>query len=439
MKILQIIQNNTSTLDTTIPLLWYLKKNDHKANITLLYCAGSKNQILRKARFLSEFTNENCISQIDLADLLFQSNIKKKLWRFVFGKSKDDSYSLKNIFQNPISFFLKFRFLYVGASLRKKAENYFVNKWIDTKKIKNYIEPDLIFFDLREKSRFPGRDSIFQYLYNLEKPTILLPHSPHDITPTSEITCFDELGEYFPSFAKYWIPFKYSEAYTRFPERKEDFIMLGYPAFDNQWIEFNKKLIENRVQKTCLVMIRNFYHEGVVPPDGEYFTVSYQTNITFLNSIQDALEKLDTTVNLIIKPHPKASAPRVIDLINKTKLKNWEVSYESFYETLNKIDFVISTFTTSLLIPQFYGIPTIVFEDYVQRYVNQWDVLSNIYKGLSLYCQSGENLYNLILEATEKYNPQKDISHLRTFFNDQQLLKNKQILELLLSKPYEIN
>jgi len=439
MKILQIIQNNTSTLDTTLPLLWYLKKNDPSASITILYCAGSKNQVLRKAKFLNEFTNENGMSQLDLADLLFQSNFIKKLWRFVFEKSKDDSYSFKNIIQNPVSFFLKFRFLYIGTSLRKKTENFLVNKLIDTKKIKKYIEPDLIFFDLREKSRFPGRDYIFQYLYDLETPTILLPHSPHDITPTSEITCFDESGDYFPFFAKYWIPFKHSKAYTRFPERKKDFLLFGYPAFDSEWIQFNKKSNRNKTRKTCLVMIRNFYDEGLLPPEGEYFTVSFQSNIKFLNDIQDALEKLNAKVNLIIKPHPKASLPRVIDLINKSKLKNWEVSYESFYETLNKTDFVISTFTTSLLIPQFYGIPTIVFEDYVQRYVNEWDILSKVYKGLSLYCQSGEYLHDFIQKAMENYNSEKDISHLRTFFADNQLLKNKQILELLISKPYEIH
>jgi hypothetical protein len=431
MNILQIIQTNTSTLDTTMPLLWYLKKNDPEMNITLLYCTGSKNQVLRNSKFLHEFTKINSISQIDLADLLFDSTACKKVWRFIFGKSKDDSYSIKNILLNPVSFFLKFKFIYVGTSLRKKVENYFVNRWINTKKINKYIEPDLIFFDLRQKSRFPGRDSIYEYLYRLKKPTILLPHSPHDITPTSEITCFDELGEYFPSFAKYWIPFKFSKAHTKFPERKKDFLMFGYPAFDNEWIEFNKKAIDNRVNKTCLVMIRNFYHEGVKPPKGEYFTVSYETNIKFLNDIQDAFEKLDNTFKIIIKPHPKASSPRVKDLINRTKIKNWEVSYESFYETLNKIDFVISTFTTSLLIPQFYGIPTIVFEDYVQRYVNKWEILSKIYKGLSLYCESSENLHDLILEATLKYNSEMDISHLRAYFSDQQLNKNRQTLQEL--------
>ena len=84
MKILQIVQTNSNTLDTTLPFLWYLKKTDPNFQITILYCVTNKKQILRKANFVNSFCLENGIQQIDLTDLINAPKWLKNSLRFFF-------------------------------------------------------------------------------------------------------------------------------------------------------------------------------------------------------------------------------------------------------------------------------------------------------------------------------------------------------------------
>ena len=240
MKILQIVQTNSNTLDTTLPFLWYLKKNDPNFQITILYCVTNKKQILRKANFVSSFCLENGIQQIDLTDLINAPIWLKNGLRFFFQINSNDSYSLKESLKNPLTFIFKKKYRFIGMSLRKRIENYIGNHFVEQNRIDDFIMPEVILFDLREKSRFVSRDKLFNYLYSKELPTLLLPHSPHNINPEAGIAAFDEKGEYFPEFTKYLQPFKFSKIHDIFPDREKDFIYFNYPAYDSNCIKFNK-------------------------------------------------------------------------------------------------------------------------------------------------------------------------------------------------------
>ena len=432
MKILQIVQTNSNTLDTTLPFLWYLKKTDPNFQITILYCVTNKKQILRKANFVNSFCLENGIQQIDLTDLINAPKWLKKSLRFFFQINNNDSYSLKESLKNPVNFILKKKYRFIGMSLRKRIENYIGNHFVDQNRIDYYIRPEVILFDLREKSRFVSRDKLFNYLYTKELPTLLLPHSPHNINPEAGIAAFDEKGEYFPKFTKYLQPFKYSKIHEIFPEREKDFIYFNYPAYDSNWIRFNKESKTSVVKKktTCLLMIRSFHAKGKTTPDGDFFRIDYETNFNLITRIRDSFNE---EVDFIIKPHPKASLPQVNELLADCELKNYKVTYDSFYELLPSVDLVIANFTTSLLLPIFYEIPTIIIEDYVLDHVAKWDVMQKMYSGLELYCKREHDLGELVNYALNKYVPQSDIDFLRLYFPDHYLEKNKEMIQGLVN------
>ena len=421
MRILKIVQSNTSTLDTVLPYLWYVKKNNPNYEVSILYCASNKDQVIRNSNYINEFCQKNKINQYDLSDFL-SYNFTKPIWKWMFKNSPNDSFSLKKIFSKN---FKITDFKYLGVSLRKKIEfflhsDFFLNK----NSLSNLINSNIVLFDVREKSRFVCRKIIFDSLYSFKPLTFLIPHAPHDITPYSELTTFDEKGEVFPEFCRYWISFKHSKSSDKYKNRTKDFFQFGYPAFDSLWMNSIKKVnSKNRKIERCLIMIRNFYEKNMPIPKGEFFTVSYKTNLELLNRIQLSAEKLDFDIEFIIKPHPKASKIRVDKLLLDSKLMNYEVSYEPFFKHSTNLDLVLSTFTTSLLITQFQGIPTIVVEDYVQEYVNKWKVLKELYEGLSLYVKPEDDLYKKIEQAVLNYNSKKDLAHLRTFFNDNSLNK----------------
>lgn len=422
MKILKIVQSNTSTLDTVLPFLWYVKKKNPTFDVSILYCASNKDQIIRDTNYINEFCIKNKINQYDLSDFLC-FNFIKPIWKRIFKNSPNDSYSIKKIFSKD---FKITDFKYIGVSLRKKIE-IFLHKdcFLNKKYLSNLINSDIVLFDVREKSRFVCREIIFDSLYKFKPLTFLIPHAPHDITPYSELTTFDEKGEVFPDFCRYWISFKYSKSLDKYKNRTKDFFQFGYPAFDSLWMNSIKKINSKKNnKKRCLILIRNFYEKNKPIPNGEFFTVSYNSNLELLNRVQRSVKNLDFEIEFIIKPHPKASIVRVKKLLLDSNLKNCKISYEPFFKQISNIDLVISSFTTSLLITQFQSIPTIIVEDYVQEYVNKWKILKDLYKGLSLYLKPEDDLEKKIKTGLLNYDFKNDLNHLRSYFSDGNLKKS---------------
>ena len=431
MNILQIVLTNTSTIDTSLPLLWHIRNNYPKAKIVILYCVSNKEQVLRESKYISRFCLDYDITQVDLSDFLTLPKSLKTVWRDLFKSSYNDSYSIKKVIKSPRKILKKKYRNFVGMAIKKKLEYLFCKKFVSFQNLDQFIKPDIIFFDLREKIRFGGRDKLFSYLYQKKITTLLLPHSPHDIREDIGLASFDEFGQYFPEFCKYWIPFKYSRIEQKKPERSGDFLTLGYPAFDSKWIDFQEKKLLNdnkSSKKIGLILIRNFYDVNAKVPEGEFFTVSYKVNMIFLNRLADSLKKLSHDVHLIIKPHPKASLPRTKELLENSNLENYTISYEPFFEQIKHIDFVVSTYTTSLLLTQICGVPTILVEDYVQKYVNEWKVLEDMYKGLSMYVEENDSLSDKIKIALETYDSRRDIYHLRSYFPDNNLDNAEKLL-----------
>lgn len=435
MNILQVVLTNTSTLDTSLPALWYLRKQHPDARISILYCVSNRAQVLRDATFFDEFCMANRIMQFDLADLLRAPKVVRALWRKIFSSSANDAFPLSGLLRDP-RLILSSAPAHVATGLRSKIEAALGERLIDSARLPALLDPDIVLFDLRAKTQFYGRRSVFGLLSERKPLTFLMPHAPHNITAHQDVTSFDEDGEYFPSFCRYWIPFKYSTAWELVPDRADDFIELGYPAFDSAWMAHLKTLSTPRTgNKRCLVMLRNFFEKGAPTPDGEWFTVPYEDAVRFVNRLADASRELGETVEFIVKPHPKAGQLRMEELLRGTRLDNWTISYEPFYKQLTEIDLVVSPYTTSLLITQMFGIPSVLVEDEVQAYVNRWEVLDDMYTKLSLYCRQGDSLARHMIHGLTDYDSGRDIAHLRQYFPD----GNLALIDSVLSESIEKN
>ena len=137
---------------------------------------------------------------------------------------------------------------------------------------------------------------------------------------------------------------------------------------------------------------------------------------------------------MIFKPHPKASHPRVKNLLKECDLNDYIITYEPFFYTLPKIDLVISNFSTSLLMPIFFNIPTVLIEDEVQFIINEWEVLKKMYQNLSFYCKENDQLSRLIKKALSSNFNSSDKIFLRKYYSDKQLERNLIILQNLISE-----
>lgn len=438
MQVLQIIHSNTSTLDTTLPQLWDIRRKFPESKIVILYCVTNKNQILRNNSFIIEFCDRYGIIQLDLSDLFKLNKLLKNIIKYIFSLSRKDNFPVSDFLRNPFNFIREKKYLYVAMSLRFRVETMIGEWFLNPYLLDKYITPDVIFFDLRFKSRFVGRDKILHYLYNLKTTTFLIPHSPHDVRPGIGIAPFDEKREYFPLFAKYWIPFKYSQISKSFPERKEDFVYMNYPAFDSDWINLCYEISNINIKKNkivVLIMLRDFYKKNYLKDENDdIFTVEYSDNYQTLKRIQNSFKRFDKEIEFIIKPHPKISKPRLKQLLDEVSFSNYIISYSLFYELLPKVDLVISNFTTSLLLPVFFKKPVIIIQDDVQNYINKWKILKDMYCSLSLYCTESENLEDYIKKGLSLKNIKHDVLELRKYFPDRSLHKNTKLIDDILKK-----
>ncbi len=83
-NLVHIVHENTSTIDTLLPLLLGLKQSNNSYNITILYLKINKKQITRDGEFINRFCKKENIIQKDLKDFInpFFFNYIKTLSRF---------------------------------------------------------------------------------------------------------------------------------------------------------------------------------------------------------------------------------------------------------------------------------------------------------------------------------------------------------------------
>ena len=106
-------------------------------------------------------------------------------------------------------------------------------------------------------------------------------------------------------------------------------------------------------------------------------------------------------------------------MIEAASFDNYKITHEPLLGQTDKVDIVVSSYSTSVLMTAIAGTPTVVFNSEVQKWVNSsWSRVTDLYIGLSYFIEPNDfqNTIKAILNSSEKKD--KDITHLREFFPD---------------------
>jgi len=414
--ILQIVIKNTSTLDFTIPLFWKMKQEYPNVQISILYLAFSKKEILREGGFYSNFFKSHNINEYDLSDF-----IKWPKNRTNLGKnSKADRLSLYEIKKNIKRFKISILKDIFIISLEKINE-YFLQNIVNYRAIIRKINPDIYFFDIRKNSKFIGKNKLYKIFYEQEKPLYLIPHAPHMRDPISEFVDFDKCNQ-LPNFCRFWIPFKYGTPWLALTEDKKDqFFISGYPGFDDDWLTYCRNLDNHKNEEiNILFIIRRFLSKGVERSDEvDSFIIDYNDFMRPLAMIKESISRIDRDINVIIKPHPGNNYSDLTKAMNESGLKKWEISHEPMYASLPKVDIAISLASTTLLTPAFSNIPTIILNTDLQRQIHEiWVDLKDMYTGMHFYLDDNSKFEQTLLTIINENNFHQKEEHLRNFYDN---------------------
>lgn len=426
-SILLVITKHISTVDYAAPLLWKIRQKYPDVNLTVLYCAVDRRRILRESRFYGElFCNSN-IQEYDFGDFLPRPfSHPLKLWRKVCSVPDFD--------------FLPFGWLgwlrlgqmtkRLAMALKRRLERYLMNQ-VDPGAVLARVDPDVIMLDHRTPgSRHSWPKQFGDYFTRAGKRVILLPHGPHHTSPTT-FTPFVESGDPLPHYCEYWMPFIYDRCWEAVPEKRSQFAYVGYPGLDTEWLsrctKSNDHLGPGAGRLKCLFIIRKFLGPGESRPKGhDPFIFDHAEFSYYLDLIARAFQQTPADVEVIIKPHPSNNHQIVRKTFSKWPVTHWRIGSDSIYGLLPECDFVISLYSTTLLMPAMIEVPVVLLGSRIQSEIHRWPDMRRLYDGLEYYLEDPEELASRLPEIVEKARqrrvgdaaPGRDIQHIRHFYPD---------------------
>jgi len=424
LKILQIVTKNTSTLDYTLPIFWGLKKHIVKSDVSVLYCVGDKKRILRESSFFSNSFRDYGVTQYDYIDILdFKNRYINRLVRRICQINFSDQANFEGLrgdwFKNPLAL-CHASALFLLRTMLRTLDDLLARK-LDFEGFFEQISPDLIILDNRENSLFPGAKNLFTVIFALAVPKIIVPHAPHFSESDYVFSPVNPVGKDFYPECEAWIPFRYSDTDRKHQGLEKHFQYIGYPGFDDEWLEScKKKLQSNNKNIVCLYIGRKFLDQHIKRPENlDYVTMDYDAVLSDLLLIKESFKKLDKKITFIFKPHPSSNFKLVQKVMRQASFDNSKITHEPLYDQIDELDIVISSYSTSVLIPAMAGIPTIIFNSEIQKKVNsQWSRVEDLYKGLSYYIEA-EELQTVLKSVLFDPNTSLiDKSHLRDFYPD---------------------
>ncbi len=415
MRIVLIVFKNTSTLDFIIPFLWFLKKNNNLKSLDVIYFTGNSRQILRNGKFFSEFITDLGGKEHSLMKL---SPILR-WFSFLFSHSASDTFNFEEVkFITNAKLLKKLGLMtkFVVLKLIKRFESILIKYLFPKTKLRELLQGSILLLDNRPNLEKFNEEKLYSILDEIRPRTILLPHAPHYIV--SDLTFFPLSKKYgdFPSYCKSWVPFKETE--IKEYENQVDYV--GYPGFDLDWK--NHFLVDRKTHHLrCLYVGRKFLDKDMVIPEGYNFvTLSFKEILKDLNEIARVFNSINIEIELVFKPHPSSNFNNVKAVLEESELDFWSITPEPFYSELKEIDFVITPYSTSALIPAIFGIPTIILSSKVQNIINDsWEQVEKIYRGLTYYIERDQLEITMLELKENNFSPiKKDEEHLRKLFPD---------------------
>jgi len=456
-RVLQIVIKNTSELDYSAPLLWKLRRESISSDVKVLYCAPSRRQYLRDSTFYPELFRSLGIRELDFSD--FPKRYLAPLAgpvEAMFAVSPSDRPSLKGsllALREGRDFGEATRkVLGAVAGVARLGAQELGMRALAIERILPELDPDIVLLGNRSETRFYKRDSFYEYYDSAAAPVVLLPHGTHEVHPTKEFIPFDERGEALPPYCDFWSSLRFETPEQNCPGKESQFAKIGYPGLDTEWMEFLGGADSPKAALSaatagrlrCLLILRKFLPEGYPRPQGfDPFTLDYADMLAHLNVVGDAITTMGSDVQVVIKPHPSNNFPMLSAILDRSRITNWVISSEPMYPLLPVIDFAISIFSTSMLLPAMYGRPVVVLNSGLQQYVhNRWDKLRELYTGLTYYLDDPHQLPSMLEDVSAEVrsvgrrpSPRetRDVEHLRRYFPDGALTTALARLDFLLA------
>lgn len=427
MKIIQLIIKNSSTLDFTLPIFWSLRSSKIEAEIVVLYWSLSKEEKIFASPYTLEFMKKYNVSEMTLADFSKKGcgiivKISSYFAKVILPPSTPIKEALVSRNLNAVLDNLCFRLFQPFKSLIE-------DKAIDYDELIRTLNYDLLFYDNRSKIDKINYSVIKKWMDEINKIVVLTPHAPHYIRETDGFSpLIPDLVE-LTSYSRVWYTHKLSRPWVNYESYRSAFCLTGYPGFDSTWLKHVKgEYAGKKTPGTINVLIpgRKFYAKKVKKINkDEFVTQTYEEALDFLNQAHDAINSSAigkaVKINLIYKPHPSSQLSLVEKLIKESKFQTAEIFTDLVYFALGKTDFVISPYTTMLLIPCFAEIPVILANSLLQERINSnWAVVDQMYRGLEFFSRNNEELKincEIVLNrlAKEMVN-EKDQKHLSKYF-----------------------
>jgi len=444
-SILLLVVKNTSALDYTLPLLWRIKREHPQATVSVVYCTLSRRKILRRAAFYSAVLKSQRVAEYDLLDFLRPPYGKQQhLWRRLCSKSRWDSawwqQALPQLAVGPLSSAAIFHLKQLLGYALLAPERFLADR-INAAGILPALAPDITLFDHRYligPTDFPGRDSFLDYWGRVKKKLVLLPHAPHH-TGTTAFTPFQQNDRTLPEYCEYWMPFSLDRTWEGVPDQKERFAYVGYPGLDSEWLAWlqsrrsHRRICGDGDMRShrplrCALIIRKFLRRGQARPPGHDAYVFDHTEFRYyLRLVREAIRRCQADIELVVKPHPSNDYRSLRQELEASGIGRWRISHESIYAEVPRCDFVISLYSTTLLIPAMAGIPVILLHSRIQDEIHQWEEMKQLYTGLGHYLDNPEDLADSVNEVVDSLRgrgsdrrtiAQTDVEHLRKFYPD---------------------
>lgn len=400
-----LVIGNSSTFDTTLNYIQKIRNNGDKVDI--LFCSGTKFQIIDRKSFIYNYLIKNKFNLFELSDFLKLSQLIifwKKIFinnKFDYIKTKKKNLLLKLL---PISIF-------------NQLEKIIGNLFLSNSKINNFFkDTDYLLIDFRHKYDSFGKQVLENSIKNINlKKIFLLPHACHYTRPYDEFRGLDSKTSFNLPTSKvlFWIPMRYDELNNY---KKYKYEVLGYPEISN----CIKNPSNYKDSNNVLILVRNFQSNKSKTKDNS-FVYEKQENLELFNLFLNLKVNYLQDKKFIFKLHPKISKELFIKFISDIwPDDNYIIVYDSIIAYLDDIFLSISSYTTLNILTISKKIPTLIYNCRFQRYVNKWSSIKDIYEKFSFFCEDDN-----ILKQKIKYILINNISH--HLEKDQNLVKEKWI------------
>ncbi len=446
-KILQVVIRNTSTLDVTLPLFAHNHTQGGDLDVSVLYMSLNKSQLVRSTSGYGQKLDAYNCKQYDYLNFLkYKIPFFQSLLRMLFACSLYDRVSLKQVF---MSLFKGGRLTCLFPGVRRRISIWVTKHLVDTHSIFETLKPDVVLLDYRDKVHDASIEVFAKYWKDNGVKVVFLPHAPHDIREASEYVPYQYDEDDLPSYCYYWEPFIHHKTWKMNEAKKDNFIYFGYPGLDSSWLDELRKEVGGNKGKAkaspikVMLVIRKFTPEAIALNPDELFLQSYQEVFKQIKLTVDALNDCDVDYELIVKPHPSASEFETREIMEKVGSENYSISYEPYFKVMQEVDFVVSSFSTTMVLPPLYGMPLVIYNDRTMAYVEKWDVLKSLYGGYEFYSKNDGGYQKNIKEimhalvsgnADLDERVELDKKHVREFFPDNSAQHILGVLESILGR-----